>query len=43
VTSRFLDANTGVERFKAMIGQRYYFSLQKVTLPGETARNEFPI
>lgn len=40
VTSRFLDANTGVERFKAMIGQRYYFSPQKVTLPGETARNE---
>lgn len=39
VTTRFLDANTGVERFKAMIGQRYYFSHQQVTLPGETARN----
>ena len=40
VTTRFLDANTGVERFKAMIGQRYYFSPQKVTLPGEISRNE---
>lgn len=39
VTTRFLDANTGVERFKAMIGQRYYFSPQRVTLPGETGRN----
>lgn len=39
VTTRFLDANTGVERFKAMIGQRYYFSDQRVTLPGETQRN----
>lgn len=39
VATRFLDANTGVERFKAMIGQRYYFSRQRVTLPGETGRN----
>ena len=39
VTTRFLDANTGVERFKAMVGQRYYFSPQRVTLPGETGRN----
>lgn len=39
VTTRLLDANTGVERFKAMIGQRYYFSPQRVTLPGETGRN----
>ena len=39
VTTRLLDANTGVERFKAMVGQRYYFSPQRVTLPGETARN----
>jgi LPS-assembly protein len=39
VTTRFLNANTGVERFKAMIGQRYYFSSQRVTLPGETERN----
>ncbi len=39
VTTRFLDANTGVERFKAMLGQRYYFSPQRVALPGETGRN----
>ncbi|MDD2744361.1 MAG: LPS-assembly protein LptD [Rhodocyclaceae bacterium] len=39
VTTRFLDADTGVERFKAMVGQRYYFSDQRVTLPGETQRN----
>lgn len=38
LTSRLLDANTGVERFKAMVGQRYYFKQQLVTLPGETAR-----
>lgn len=38
VTTRFLDAGTGAERFKAMIGQRYYFKEQRVTIPGETAR-----
>lgn len=40
VTTRFLDANTGVERFKAMLGQRYYFKPQRVSLPGETERAE---
>lgn len=40
LTTRYLDANTGVERFKAMVGQRYYFKPQRVTLPGETARVE---
>lgn len=39
VTTRFLDSNTGVERFKAMIGQRYYFKPQRVTIPGESTRN----
>lgn len=39
VSTRFLNANTGVERFKAMLGQRYYFKPQRVTIPGETARN----
>lgn len=39
VTTRMLDAHTGVERFKAMIGQRYYFRPQQVTLPGEAVRN----
>lgn len=38
VTSRILDGNTGAERFKAMLGQRYYFSPQRVTLPGESNR-----
>lgn len=38
VTTRFLDATTGAERFKAMVGQRYYFRQQRVTIPGETAR-----
>lgn len=40
LTTRFLDASTGAERFKAMIGQRYYFQRQRVTIPGETARVE---
>lgn len=38
VTTRFLDASSGAELFKAMIGQRYYFHQQQVTLPGENAR-----
>lgn len=37
-TSRFLDANTGVELARFVIGQRYYFADQLVTLPGVTAR-----
>lgn len=36
ITSRMIDNNTGVERFSATIGQRYYFSDQTVTLPGGT-------
>lgn len=39
LTTRFLDADTGAERLKAMVGQRYYFKPQKVTIPDETARN----
>ena len=39
LTTRFLDAETGAERFKAMIGQRYYFKPQQVNLPGEAVRN----
>ncbi len=38
LTTRILDGETGAERFKAMVGQRYYFSRQRVTLPGETSR-----
>jgi LPS-assembly protein len=40
VTTRYLDAASGVERFKAMLGQRYYFKPQRVTLPGESPRTE---
>lgn len=35
VTTRFLDAETGVERFKAMVGQRYYLRNPRVYLTGE--------
>lgn len=40
VTTRLLDAETGVERFRAMVGQRYYFKPQSTTLVGEAVRNE---
>jgi len=39
VTSRLIDAKTGVERVKAMLGQRYYFKSQQVVIDGETARS----
>lgn len=32
LTTRFIDAASGVERLRALIGQRYYFSDQKVYL-----------
>ncbi|MBP7639646.1 MAG: LPS-assembly protein LptD [Thauera sp.] len=32
VTTRFIDAETGVERVRALVGQRYYFSDQEVYL-----------
>lgn len=38
VTSRLIDADTGDERIRAAIGQRYYFNDQRVTLPGVPAR-----
>ncbi len=38
VTTRFINAETGVERFKAMLGQRYYFKPQQVVIAGETTR-----
>ncbi len=40
VTTRILDGATGAERFKAMIGQRYYFSQRRVVIPGETPRDD---
>lgn len=38
LTSRLIDPQTGEEYVRGMIGQRYYFAKQHVTLPGETAR-----
>lgn len=38
--SRLIDPETGAERIRAAIGQRYYFSGQSVTLPGEAPRND---
>jgi LPS-assembly protein len=38
VTSRFLDAETGAERLRVGLAQRYYFATQRVTLPGVPAR-----
>lgn len=38
MTTRILDGETGAERFKAMLGQRYYFSPQRVSITGETTR-----
>ncbi|HVE89737.1 MAG TPA: LPS assembly protein LptD, partial [Burkholderiaceae bacterium] len=40
LTTRVLDSETGAERLRAAIGQRYYFSEQRVTLPGETPRSQ---
>jgi LPS-assembly protein len=38
VTSRFIEAESGLERLQFTIGQRYYFSDQQVTLPGVAPR-----
>ncbi len=34
VTSRFIEAASGLERLQITLGQRYYFATQRVTLPG---------
>ncbi len=39
LTSRLIDAETGLERLNLTFGQRYYFDKQLVTLPGETPRD----
>jgi LPS-assembly protein len=39
LTSRFIDESSGLERLKVAFGQRYYFSSQRVTLPGTTPRD----
>lgn len=38
VSTRVLDDETGAEWLRATLGQRYYFTDQKVTLPGESPR-----
>jgi LPS-assembly protein len=38
VTTRVIDDFTGAERLRVALGQRFYFSPQPVTLPGETPR-----
>lgn len=38
VQSRLIEADTGEEWIRAALGQRFYFSDQRVTLPGEQQR-----
>jgi LPS-assembly protein len=40
ISTRLLSSETGAERLRVSVGQRYYFSEQRVTLPTETARND---
>ncbi|MCF8197416.1 MAG: LPS assembly protein LptD [Sulfuritalea sp.] len=40
LTSRLLDPATGAESIRAAFGQRFYFSTQKVGLPGEVLRSD---
>jgi LPS-assembly protein len=37
LTTRFLSADTGSERLRVGVAQRYYFTIPKVTLPGVAA------
>jgi LPS-assembly protein len=37
-TTRFIEADSGLERLQITLGQRYYFSSQQVTLPGVAPR-----
>ncbi len=40
LTSRFIEDASGIERLGVTLGQRYYFSNQRVTLPGVPARDK---
>jgi LPS-assembly protein len=40
LTSRMIDQESGAERFRAAIGQRFYFGPQRVPLPGEPPRTD---
>jgi len=39
-TTRMIDSKTGIQRLAATLGQRFYFSDQQVTLPGNNPRTE---
>ena len=43
VTTRFIENLTGIERLRAAIGQRYYFSPQRVTLSTDTSGISGPV
>jgi LPS-assembly protein len=38
VTSRYISADSGIERIRGAIAQRYYFQSQQVTVPGVAPR-----
>ncbi len=38
LTTRLLESDTGIERLQATVGQRFYFSDQRVYLPGQSKR-----
>jgi len=38
ITSRFISADSGIERIRGAIAQRYYFQSQRVTVPGVAPR-----
>lgn len=40
LSSRFLNADNGIERLRVGIAQRYYFQSQRVTLPGVPPRSD---
>ena len=40
VTTRLIEEQSGAERFRAAVGQRFYFSDQRVLLPGGTVRTD---
>jgi LPS-assembly protein len=40
LTARLLDAKTGEEQLRGSVAQRFYFSPQRVVLPGQTPRQD---
>ena len=40
LTTRFIDAPSGIERLRLAVAQRYYFSEQRTTIPGLPARTD---